>query len=122
MATTTRTTEERLAVLDPAHLGSIEGALGRIHSGDVAARRGVLRKLLAFAAIMGPGLIVMVGDNDAGAVQTYTQAGHAYGYSLLWVLLFLLPVLLVNQEMVARLGTVSGVGHSRLIKERFGSY
>ena len=62
----------------------------------------------------------MVGDNDAGGVATYAQAGQNYGYSLLWVLLLLIPVLIVNQEMVVRLGAVTGVGHARLINERFG--
>jgi len=55
----------------------------------------------------------MVGDNDAGGVATYAQAGQNYGYSLLWVLLLLIPVLIVNQEMVVRLGAVTGVGHAR---------
>src|SRR5437763_6589414 len=64
----------------------------------------------------------MVGDNDAGAVQTYTQAGQNYGTSLLWTLLLLIPVLYVNQEMVLRLGAVTGVGHARLILERFGKF
>jgi Mn2+/Fe2+ NRAMP family transporter len=62
----------------------------------------------------------MVGDNDAGGVATYAQAGQNYGTSLLWVLLLLIPVLIVNQEMVVRLGAVTGVGHARLINERFG--
>jgi Mn2+/Fe2+ NRAMP family transporter len=73
-------------------------------------------------AIMGPGLIVMVGDNDAGGVSTYSAAGQNYGTSLLWVLLLLIPVLIVNQEMVIRLGAVTGVGHARLIFERFGKF
>ena len=108
------------AVLDEAHLGDIEGALGRIRVGDVDARRSILAKLLTLLAIVGPGLIVMVGDNDAGGVATYAQSGQNYGYSLLWVLLLLIPVLIVNQEMVVRLGAVTGVGHARLINERFG--
>ncbi len=108
------------AVLDPAHTGDIEGALGTVRLTDHASRRSTRRRLLTFLAIMGPGLIVMVGDNDAGGVQTYTQAGQAYGYSLLWVLALLLPVLVISQEMVARLGAVTGVGHARLIRERFG--
>ncbi len=111
------------AVLDEAHLGDIEGALGRIRLGDEdAERRGLKRKLVTFLAIVGPGLIVMVGDNDAGGVSTYAQAGQNYGYSLLWTLLLLIPVLIVNQEMVVRLGAVTGVGHARLIKERFGQF
>ena len=64
----------------------------------------------------------MVGDNDAGGVATYSQAGQNYGTSLLWVLLLLVPVLIVNQEMVVRLGAVTGVGHARLITERFGRF
>jgi NRAMP (natural resistance-associated macrophage protein)-like metal ion transporter len=65
---------------------------------------------------------VMVGDNDAGGVATYSQAGQNYGTSLLWVLLLLIPVLIVNQEMVVRLGAVTGVGHAKLIVERFGRF
>jgi hypothetical protein len=108
------------AVLDAAHLGDIEGAFGRIRVADTDVRRTVKTRLLTLLAIMGPGLIVMVGDNDAGGVATYAEAGQNYGYSLLWVLLLLIPVLIVNQEMVVRLGAVTGVGHARLINERFG--
>jgi Mn2+/Fe2+ NRAMP family transporter len=108
------------AVLDSAHLGDIEGAFGRIRMADGDQGRTVKTRLLTLLAILGPGLIVMVGDNDAGGVSTYAQAGQNYGYSLLWVLLLLIPVLIVNQEMVVRLGAVTGVGHARLINERFG--
>jgi Mn2+/Fe2+ NRAMP family transporter len=110
------------AVLDEAHIGDIEGALGTISMHDTAPRRTWSRRLLTLAAIVGPGLIVMVGDNDAGGVATYTQAGQQYGTTLLWSLVLLVPVLIVNQEMVVRLGAVTGVGHARLIKERFGSF
>ena len=108
------------AVLDEAHIGDIHGAFGSIRLDDVTERRTWRRRLLTLAAILGPGVIVMVGDNDAGGVATYAQAGQNYGYSLLWVLLLLIPVLIVNQEMVVRLGAVTGVGHARLINERFG--
>jgi len=110
------------AVLDEAHLGDIEGALGRIRVGEQDQQHGFRRRLITFLAIVGPGLIVMVGDNDAGGVSTYAQAGQNYGYTLLWVLLLLVPVLIVNQEMVVRLGAVTGVGHARLINERFGRF
>src|ERR1700748_970461 len=110
----------RTAVLDSAHVGDIEGALGRIRLSDNDRPRTLKVRLLTLAAIVGPGIIVMVGDNDAGGVATYAQAGQNYGYSLLWVLLLLVPVLIVNQEMVVRLGAVTGVGHARLINERFG--
>jgi Mn2+/Fe2+ NRAMP family transporter len=109
------------AVLDTAHEGDIEGAFGKIRV-DEEQRGGWRRQLITFLAIIGPGLIVMVGDNDAGGVSTYAQAGQDYGYSLLWVLLLLIPVLIVNQEMVVRLGAVTGVGHARLINERFGRF
>ncbi len=105
---------------DDAHHGDIRGAFGTIGEHDPSGARGLRRRLLAFAVIIGPGLIVMVGDNDAGGVSTYAAAGQNYGVSLLWVLLLLIPVLIVNQEMVVRLGAVSGVGHGRLIFERFG--
>ena len=110
----------RTAVLDSAHLGDIEGAFGRISVGETEHPRTLKTRLLTLLAIVGPGIIVMVGDNDAGGVATYAQAGQNYGYSLLWVLLLLIPVLIVNQEMVVRLGAVTGVGHARLINERFG--
>jgi Mn2+/Fe2+ NRAMP family transporter len=108
------------AVLDSAHLGDIEGAFGRIRVDATDHGRTLKTRLITLLAIIGPGLIVMVGDNDAGGVATYSQAGQNYGYSLLWVLLLLIPVLIVNQEMVVRLGAVTGVGHARLINERFG--
>jgi NRAMP (natural resistance-associated macrophage protein)-like metal ion transporter len=110
------------AVLDEAHLGDIQGALGTINVEDTGARRTWGARVLTLLAIIGPGLIVMVGDNDAGGVATYSQAGQNYALSLLWVLPLLVPVLIVNQEMVVRLGAVTGVGHARLINERFGKF
>src|ERR1700716_554185 len=110
------------AVLDRTHLGDIHGALGSIAEDDVAPRSTLGARLKTLLAILGPGLIVMVGDNDAGAFGTYTQAGQNYGTTLLWTLVLLIPVLYVNQEMVLRLGAVSGVGHARLIFERFGRF
>ncbi|MEU7167963.1 NRAMP family divalent metal transporter [Streptomyces morookaense] len=112
----------RAAVLDDAHVGDIRGALGTIKLDDTAPRKGLSAKLKTLLAIVGPGLIVMVGDNDAGAFATYGQAGQNYGTRLLWTLLLLVPVLYVNQEMVLRLGAVTGVGHARLILERFGKF
>jgi len=109
-------------VLDEAHIGDIKGALGTIRLDDTGHGGSVRGRLLVLLAIMGPGLIVMVGDNDAGGVATYAQAGQNYGTSLLWVLLLLIPVLIVNQEMVVRLGAVTRVGHGRLILERFGRF
>ena len=115
-------TEGATAVLDEAHVGDIQGAFGTIRQHDTGARRSWAARLLTLLAIMGPGLIVMVGDNDAGGVSTYAQAGQNYGLTLLWTLPLLIPVLIVNQEMVVRLGAVTGVGHARLINERFGRF
>jgi NRAMP (natural resistance-associated macrophage protein)-like metal ion transporter len=112
----------RTAVLDEAHIGDINGAFGTIRQGDHGPRTGWRARAMTLLAILGPGLIVMVGDNDAGAFSTYTQAGQNYGTALLWTLMLLIPVLYVNQEMVLRLGAVSGVGHARLILERFGRF
>jgi len=115
-------TKPTSAVLDELHQGDIHGAFGTIRVSDVTPRRTWRRRLLTLAAIIGPGLIVMVGDNDAGGVSTYAQAGQDFGFSLLWTLLLLIPVLVVNQEMVVRLGAVTGVGYARLISERFGRF
>ncbi len=110
------------ALRDPDDQGEIRGALGTVPAWDPSRPRSWTRRLLTLAAIMGPGLVVMVGDNDAGGVSTYAQAGQDYGATLLWVLVLLIPTLIVAQEMAARLGAVTGVGHARLIKERFGSF
>ncbi len=80
------------------------------------------RDLLTFLMVLGPGLIVMEADNDAGAVSTYTQAGAQYGMHLLWVLLLLLPICYFIQEMVARLGIATGKGHAAMIYQRFGKW
>ncbi len=90
----------RTAHQDSAHVGDIQGAWGTIGRGDTARRKTWFARLLTLLVIMGPGLVTMVGDNDAGGVATYTQAGQNYGTSLLWTLLILIPVLIVNQEMV----------------------
>jgi NRAMP (natural resistance-associated macrophage protein)-like metal ion transporter len=110
------------AVLDDAHIGHINGAFGTILHGDIAPRVTWKHRVTTLLAILGPGLIVMVGDNDAGAFATYGQAGQNYGTTLLWTLTLLIPVLYVAQEMVLRLGAVTGVGHARLIFERFGKF
>jgi NRAMP (natural resistance-associated macrophage protein)-like metal ion transporter len=121
MSTPANVSPPRSAVLDDAHLGDIKGALGTIAHHDTAPRTNWWARFRTLLAILGPGLIVMVGDNDAGAFGTYTQAGQNYGTTLLWTML-LVPVLFVNQEMVLRLGVVTGVGRARLIFERFGKF
>ncbi|WP_067664890.1 NRAMP family divalent metal transporter [Nocardia miyunensis] len=110
------------AVLDSAHVGDIVGALGTIRQDDTDSGRSRWQRFRMLLAVIGPGLIVMVGDNDAGGMATYAQAGQNYGMALVWTLVLLIPVLYVNQEMVVRLGAVAGVGHARLIFARFGRF
>jgi Mn2+/Fe2+ NRAMP family transporter len=111
---------DRRFALDRAHLGDIVGALGTVPAADTGPRRSLRRRALTLLAIMGPGLVVMAADADAGSLAVFSQAGQNYGLSLLWVVVALAPVLFVHQEMVVRLGAVTGVGHARLIFERFG--
>ena len=100
----------------------IRGALGTLLSNDTGPRTSWAHRLRTLLAVLGPGLNVMVGDNDAGAFSTYAQAGQNYGTSLLWTLALLIPVLYVNQEMVIRLGAIAQVGHAKLILRRFGRF
>jgi Mn2+/Fe2+ NRAMP family transporter len=111
---------DRRSLLDRAHHGDIEGALGRVYSFDTGPRLSSRRRLATMLAIMGPGLLVMAAGNDAGSLLVYAQGGREYGVGMVWLLLALAPMLYVNQEMVARLGAVTGAGHARLIFERFG--
>ena len=112
--------EDRRSVLDRAHRGDITGALGRILSQDTGPRHSLRGRAATLLAVMGPGVVVLAADNDAGGISTYAQVGEDYGLRFLWLLAVLAGVLLVNQEMVARLGAVTGAGHARLIYERFG--
>ena len=98
----------------------IKGAFGTIRGSKPGSKRKSLRRIKVFLAILGPGIIVMAGDNDAGAFGTYTQAGQNYGTKLLWTLPLLAPVLYISQEMVLRLGLLTKTGHARLIVSRFG--
>jgi len=111
---------DRRNAADRAHRGDLRGALGVVSALDTGPRRSIRRHLATFVAVLGPGIVVMVADNDAGGISTYAQAGQDYGIRFAWPLLLLVPVLFFHQEMVARLGAVTGAGHARLITERFG--
>jgi NRAMP (natural resistance-associated macrophage protein)-like metal ion transporter len=76
-------------------------------------------RLLVVLAVIGPGLISAASDNDAGGITTWSVIGSRYGYSLLWLLLLITPILAVTQEMGARMGVVTGKGLAALIRERF---
>jgi NRAMP (natural resistance-associated macrophage protein)-like metal ion transporter len=73
-----------------------------------------------FFAVLGPGFITAVVDNDAGGILTYSNAGAQFGYLPLWTLLPITVLLIVTQEMCSRMGAVTGKGLSDLIREEFG--
>ena len=76
--------------------------------------------IIIFFAVIGPGFITANVDNDSGGIYTYSLAGARYGYELLWTLVPVTFVLIVVQEMSARLGAVTGKGLADLIREEFG--
>ncbi len=78
------------------------------------------KKILVFLAVLGPGIITASVDNDAGGIATYSIAGAHYGYALLWTLIPITAALIVVQEMVARMGVVTGKTLADLIREKFG--
>jgi len=73
-----------------------------------------------FAAVAGPGLVVMLADTDAGSVITAAQSGAEWGYRLLLLQLVLVPILYAVQELTVRLGIVTAKGHAELIRDHFG--
>ncbi|MCX7023863.1 MAG: Nramp family divalent metal transporter [Spirochaetes bacterium] len=81
---------------------------------------GIIRNILMFLAVLGPGIITGSVDNDAGGITTYSVAGATYGYNILWTLVPALVVLIVIQEMNARMGIVTGKGLADLIRENGG--
>jgi NRAMP (natural resistance-associated macrophage protein)-like metal ion transporter len=92
-------------------------ATGRTAGG--ALRRVGRSRLMVIFAIVGPGLIAAASDNDAGGITTWSVIGSRWGYSLLWLLVLITPILAVTQEMGARMGAVTGKGLAALIREKF---
>ncbi len=84
--------------------------------------RRVVKAFKLYLVLAGPGIIVMLADNDAGGITTYAATGAKYGYNLIWFLLLLLPVAYFVQEMTVRLGTVTKRGHAEAIFHGFGSF
>jgi Mn2+/Fe2+ NRAMP family transporter len=82
--------------------------------------KNFFRRLGLFLAILGPGIITGSVDNDAGGITTYSVAGAVYGYNLIWTLIPSFIVLVVVQEMNARMGIVTGKGLADLIRENAG--
>jgi Mn2+/Fe2+ NRAMP family transporter len=77
-------------------------------------------RLLAYLAVLGPGIIAANAGNDASGIATYSTVGAAYGYKLLWVFVPMTVSLIIVQEMCVRMGVVTGQGLADLIRERFG--
>ena len=75
-----------------------------------------------YLILAGPGIVVMVADNDAGGITTYAATGAKYGYHLIWFLLILIPVAYYVQEMTVRLGAVTKRGHAEAIFDGFGAF
>ena len=82
----------------------------------------VWKAVRLYLVIAGPGLVVMIADNDAGGITTYAATGAKYGYHLIWFLLLLIPVAYYVQEMTVRLGAVTKRGHAEAIFESFGAF
>ncbi|MBF0478952.1 MAG: divalent metal cation transporter [Candidatus Omnitrophica bacterium] len=80
------------------------------------------KALKLYLILAGPGIIVMIADNDAGGITTYAATGAKYGYHLLWFLLLLGPIAYFVQEMTVRLGAVTKRGHAEAIFHAFGSF
>jgi Mn2+/Fe2+ NRAMP family transporter len=116
-------TERRRRSGRPPDLGLLGGLRDRIANRRFLRLRGRFRGrrgLLAFLAVMGPGLIAGVAGNDAGGITTYSVMGAQTGLGLLWIFPITIIILAVVQEIAARLGVITGQGLSDLIRDRFG--
>jgi NRAMP (natural resistance-associated macrophage protein)-like metal ion transporter len=87
---------------------------------DKIKEKPLIRNLIIFLAVLGPGIVTGSVDNDAGGITTYSVAGAIFGYKLLWTLIPSFIILAVVQEMNARMGIVTGKGLADLIRENFG--
>jgi NRAMP (natural resistance-associated macrophage protein)-like metal ion transporter len=113
----------RRRVAPPPRIGWLGRLRDRIESREFLRLRGRFRGrpgLLAFLAVMGPGLIAGIAGNDAGGITTYSVLGAETGFQLLWLFPVTIVILAIVQEMAARLGVVTGQGLSDLIRDRFG--
>ncbi|MCX6095360.1 MAG: divalent metal cation transporter [Candidatus Bipolaricaulota bacterium] len=108
----------REALLTPVRINTSMGFLPRLY---YSWRRAV-KWLVIFLSVSGPGIIVMLADNDAGGITTYAATGARYGYGLLWFLVLLGPVAYYVQEMTVRLGAVTKRGHAEAIFDAFGPF
>ncbi len=117
------TPERRRTADPPRRIGFLARLRDRIEDGDWLRLRGRFRGrrgIVAFLAVMGPGLIAGIAGNDAGGIATYSKIGAETGLGLLWLFPITIVILAIVQEMAARLGVVTGQGLSDLIRDRFG--
>jgi Mn2+/Fe2+ NRAMP family transporter len=92
-----------------------------IAAGPAKRRNGRFRaSVVRFLAVLGPGIVVMFADTEAGSITTAVTSGAQFGFKLVLLQLLLIVPLYVVQEMTVRLGTITGKGHARLIRERYG--
>src|SRR3974377_1717037 len=84
--------------------------------------RRLNRRTVLFLAALGPGIITLVADNDAGGISTYAQTGAKTGFNLLWAMIILVPMAYYVQEMTVRLGAVTKRGHAEAIFDGFGKF
>ncbi len=113
----------RRRVGPPPTVGPLSRLRDRIEQREFLRLRGRFRGrkgIVAFLAVMGPGLIAGIAGNDAGGITTYSVLGARTGLTLLWIFPITIAILAIVQEMVARLGVVTGQGLSDLIRDRFG--
>ena len=113
----------RRRVGPPPTVGPLARLRDRLEQREFLRLRGRFRGrkgLVAFLAVMGPGLIAGIAGNDAGGITTYSVMGAQTGLRLLWIFPITIVILAIVQEMVARLGVVTGQGLSDLIRDRFG--
>ncbi len=108
----------REAPLTPVRITTRMGFLPRLYY----SWRRAMKWFVIFLSVSGPGIIVMLADNDAGGITTYAATGARFGYGLLWFLVLLGPVAYYVQEMTVRLGAVTKRGHAEAIFDAFGPF
>ena len=99
-----------------------EGIQMYVISKSIHITNRLRKQLIIFLSVLGPGIIVMVADNDAGGISTYAVTGSKFGFSLLWMFILLVPMAYYVQEMTVRLGAVTKRGHAEAIFEGFGPF
>ena len=98
-------------------------AIDRLNIRELRKKKTKFSKFLLLLALIGPGIIVMIADNDAGGVITYAQTGSIFGIGFfIPFMLFMIPVAYIVQEMTIRLAAVTGRGHAELIWKRYGRF